>query len=201
MNFFSDNELHTLKNSEFLHIKNKVLDKIRNKLSETGQKLVKEIKSDFPDIHKRFSRESPKVSKGENYHGLPYMVLDYPRFFEKGYTFSFRITFLWGHYLNCSLHVEGNMIDIHSMEKRWATISKQQVYVCIHSSPWEHYLTDPYFKLSSSMDVNEFKDHFEKNHFIKIASRLEFDQMKNLPDLAIGEFKSLLQFLEPNLPE
>ena len=201
MNFLSNRELDVVKNTEFLLIKNKILDKIRSKLSETSSMLVAEIKADFPHIYERFGIESPKISRGEKYHGLPYLVLDYPRFFDKGNTFSFRTTFLWGHYVNCSLHVEGDMVDLSSLENRWKSLSKQDLYVCLHSTPWEHYLTKPYFAHISSMNAQDLQKHYHANQFIKIASRLEYGQLENLPDLVSLRFRSLVDFLYPSLPE
>jgi len=50
---------------------------------------------------------APKISKGENYEGLPYVMLDYPRCFDKDDVFAVRSFFWWGHYFSCTLHLKG----------------------------------------------------------------------------------------------
>ena len=41
---------------------------------------------------------SPKISRGEQYLGLPYVMLDYPRIFSKENVFAIRTFFWWGNY-------------------------------------------------------------------------------------------------------
>ncbi len=50
---------------------------------------------------------SPKISKGEKYEGLPYVVLDYPRCFRKEDVFAIRTFFWWGNFFSITLHLKG----------------------------------------------------------------------------------------------
>ena len=50
---------------------------------------------------------SPKISKGENYNGLPYVMFDYPRFFTKENVFAVRTFFWWANYFSVTLHLKG----------------------------------------------------------------------------------------------
>src|SRR6187549_876336 len=49
----------------------------------------------------------PKISRGENYKGLPYVVLDYPRLFTSEHVFAIRTHFWWGNYFSVTLHLKG----------------------------------------------------------------------------------------------
>ncbi len=49
----------------------------------------------------------PKISKGENYEGLPYVMLDYPRCFSKEDVFAVRTFFWWGNFFSITLHLKG----------------------------------------------------------------------------------------------
>jgi hypothetical protein len=53
----------------------------------------------------------PKISKGENYKGLPYLVLDFPRYFDKNHVFAIRTFFWWGHCFSSTLHLKGRYRD------------------------------------------------------------------------------------------
>ena len=52
-------------------------------------------------------RSEPKISRGENYKGLPWVMLDYPRVFGKEDVFAIRTMFWWGHAFSVTLHLKG----------------------------------------------------------------------------------------------
>lgn len=49
----------------------------------------------------------PKISKGENYKGLPYVMLDHPRIFSQDDVLAIRSFFWWGKYFSCTLQLKG----------------------------------------------------------------------------------------------
>ena len=51
--------------------------------------------------------QSPKISRGENYNGLPYVMLDYPRCFGKEDVFAMRTMFWWGNFFSITWHLKG----------------------------------------------------------------------------------------------
>jgi hypothetical protein len=52
-------------------------------------------------------RSEPKISRGENYKGLPWVMLDYPRVFGREDVFAIRTMFWWGHAFSVTLHLKG----------------------------------------------------------------------------------------------
>ena len=54
--------------------------------------------------------KEPKISKGENYKGLPWVMLDYPRVFGKEDVYAIRTFFLWGHAFSITLHLKGCLL-------------------------------------------------------------------------------------------
>jgi len=48
-----------------------------------------------------------KISRGENYEGLPYVMLDYPRCFGKEDVCAVRTFFWWGNFFSITLHLKG----------------------------------------------------------------------------------------------
>jgi hypothetical protein len=52
----------------------------------------------------------PRISKGEQYKGLPWVMLDYPRVFGKEDIFAIRTLFWWGHYFSVTLHLKGEYL-------------------------------------------------------------------------------------------
>lgn len=54
-----------------------------------------------------FKNNIPKIYKGENYNGFPYVIMDYPASFEKHNIFAVRTMFWWGNFISITLHLSG----------------------------------------------------------------------------------------------
>ena len=52
----------------------------------------------------------PRISRGEQYKGLPWVMLDYPRVFGKENVLAVRTMFWWGHYFTVTLHLKGEYL-------------------------------------------------------------------------------------------
>jgi len=94
-------------NSEWILTKQRVIDKVYQlfgSLSEKMQACVEQYKQQLPA---QALQLPPKISKGEQYERMPYVVLDYPRFFSKENVFAVRTFFWWGNYFTSTLHVKG----------------------------------------------------------------------------------------------
>ena len=103
----SEEELQLVQNAEWLLTKNRIISKVY----EMFGSLADEYRATI--VNKRGLAEdvlkpAPKIFKGENYQGLPYVMLDYPRSFGKEDTFAVRTMFWWGHYFSITLHRLGN---------------------------------------------------------------------------------------------
>ena len=88
---FTAEELEILNNTHFLTVKNQINKKVVGLLSEIEQgikKIIDESTFDFPE---GTITRTGKISKGEQYEGLPYYVLDYPRKFTSKDVFAYRV--------------------------------------------------------------------------------------------------------------
>ena len=106
-------ELKLIKDQEFLLTKIKVTAKIRSILLDTKTSLTEEFERGeilLPDEH---TFTPGKISKGENYLGLPYQVLDFPASFHKKQVFAFRTMFWWGNFFSVTLHIQGTSLDMY----------------------------------------------------------------------------------------
>ena len=83
---------------------------------------------------------SPKISKGENYRGLPWVMLDYPRFFGREDVFAIRTMFWWGHAFSTTLHLKGKYRELYLpvIEKHWAVLAEAGFRVGVSEDEWQH---------------------------------------------------------------
>ena len=183
----TDEERALIRDRTFLRSKKKALAKISSLLTDSGKKLQKMVREQYPIIEKSYAAMPPKVSRGENYHGLPYRVLDFPRFFEQETTFSYRVVFLWGYYINFSLYLGEELVKPEVLLK---AKSDNAIYFCIAQTPWEHHFTVENFKKLHAVREDELSSQLDRG-FIKIAIREELQNLDLLPEHTAKNFRIL----------
>jgi hypothetical protein len=143
------------------------------------------------------SSTGPKISKGENYQGLPWVVLDHPRLFTKEDVFAIRTLFWWGHYFSVTLHLKG------VYKERWLPVIRRNIpllsatgfHICISEDEWRHELaTDNYLSLREA-GAREIEDIFEKATFLKFSAIVMLGEWNEAPTLLMRLFQTLLQAL------
>ena len=101
---FSADELRLVTDEQVILTKNRIIEKISiffGLLQSCYRIKSADIFSSLGIV------QQPKISRGENYNGLPYVILDYPRHFTKEDIFAIRTMFLWGNDFSITLHLKG----------------------------------------------------------------------------------------------
>ena len=78
----SAEELELVCNKDWILAKKIVIDKVYFLMGELSQKMQQKIEQNKLMLPTIVTDCSPKISRGENYRGLPYVMLDYPRYFK-----------------------------------------------------------------------------------------------------------------------
>lgn len=102
----SAEEWQLVQNSAWILTKHAVIDKVYTMFGLLAQEMQSRLLTPhgLPDA---VLRPSPKISKGEQYRQMPWVVLDYPRCFSKEDVLAVRSFFWWGHYFSSTLHLKG----------------------------------------------------------------------------------------------
>ena len=79
---FSHKEMELITNAEWILTKNAILQKTIQMLANVQVRQQQYLQSFSVKLPSQVIQSSPKISKGENYKGLPYQILDYPRIFN-----------------------------------------------------------------------------------------------------------------------
>jgi hypothetical protein len=103
----SDADWMLAENSAFILTKNAIIQEVYalfGSLVEPFGRSAANLRSHWPEAF----GASPKISKGEQYEGMPWAVLDYPRCFnrQKGHC-AIRCFFWWGHFFSINLQLSG----------------------------------------------------------------------------------------------
>lgn len=180
----SASELELVSNPDFILTKNRIIASVYTLFGELSQE-YRLLAADF--LPAAGIWESPKISRGENYEELPWVMLDYPRHFSKENVFAIRTFFWWGNFFSMTLHLKGqfrkNMV--------WEMLEKPDYdpcYICLGKNEWEHHFrSDNYCNIRA---IKVIPDPATLP-FIKIAFKIPITQW-NEADRKLQKFYQLL---------
>ena len=176
-----------MKDIDFLLTKHMILEKVKDMFSEIREQL----NQPFHNI----PFDSPgKISKGENYRQLPYLVLDYPADFNSEHIFTFRTMFWWGHFFSATLHLQGDYLLKYraTVEKNLVRLLDKDIFLAIGTSPWEyHYSKDNYARLTI-----DHQSHISTCAFLKLSQKYELTDWQMVPGQVLAFYELILDVLE-----
>ena len=161
----SPSEAALIGNAEVILTKNSIIQKTVALLAELQEHLTAR--------HTEISFSSPKISKGENYLGLPYVVLDYPRISQGEDLFFIRSMFWWGHFFSSTLQLSGmyKEMAIPQLAAAYPALAEKHYFVGIHNDPWQHHFESSNYREINSLSSNEFNTVLQQHPHTKIAAR------------------------------
>ena len=161
----SQTEMELVNNAELILTKNTILKKVNGLLGDLQVKQQQVVTLHTAGLPVKVSGSTPKISKGENYKGLPYLILDYPRLFEHANIFAVRTMFWWGNFFSVTLQLSG-IYKKEAEEKLIAAypVLEEKGYYCyINEDQWEqHFEGDGYMQLSEWSKNDPMDIGFEK---------------------------------------
>jgi hypothetical protein len=139
-------------------------------------------------------RISPKISKGENYEGLPYAILDYPRLSKNNDLFFCRTMFWWGNFFSSTLHVSGDYkkLVVRNSDQVFRSLANRHFYIGIGTDPWVHHFGKENYQALSEMRLDEFKSLIDTAAHIKIAAKFPLDEWENAAILLSESWRDLI---------
>ena len=194
-------QLEYLHDTSFLLAKRKISKQLDQLLAATERVLVGFVQDESPEvIPESCLTAAGKISRGENYRGLPYLVLDYPRLFKKEDIFTFRTMCWWGHFFSSTLHLQGTTLDLHRRKIEQSLLALRnawpETYLCVHKTPWEYHYGEDNYQLLQHLDEGSISNLLKKD-FIKISRKTALDNYQELPEFTLQAFRDFLSLLKP----
>jgi len=161
-------EMDVFCNAQIILTKNSILQKTVQLLSEVQNELL-ETASGFI----RNASPSPKISRGENYLGLPYVILDYPRIAKGEDLFFVRSMFWWGNFYSSTLQLGGSFKERHGLklEMAYPSLAAQDYFIGVNQEPWAHHFEETNFRKINALSAGNFAAVLEESPHTKIAAR------------------------------
>ena len=198
----SQKEMELVTNGDWILTKNAIIEKVvalLASLQEEQQAYVNSFPGELPGIIKS---STAKISKGEKYKGLPYLLLDYPRYFKEEDVLAIRTMFWWGNFFSVTLHLSGapgsafayKIIDAYDL------LRNKDFYYCINDKQWEHDLSPENYIPLAGIDKTAFGELVWKKDFIKIVRSFPLGQWDDAGTLLLDSFKEIIGILGDQLP-
>jgi hypothetical protein len=139
-----------------------------------------------------------KVSKGENYKGLPYLILDQPRFFNRDHIFTIRSLFWWGHFFSVTLHLSGSYKTLYEQQIITALPSLQEnsYYICVNTDQWEHHFEPDNFIPLQSVSLQQSVEIIEKQAFLKLSKKIPLESWEKAGQELVNIFNEYIRLLK-----
>ena len=192
---FSDQEFELYTNKSLILTKNAIIQKLKLFFEEL-QLRQQNIIHNFTFIPDEVLKISPKVSKGENYKGLPWLVLDYPRYFKPGNIFAIRTLFWWGNFFSTTLHLSGIYKKTFG-DKILSFTNKpgsDDFFICISEDQWQHHFEISNYLPLKEIPAEEIKQ-IQARSFIKLGKKNHLVQPDAVAEILCNDYEEIVRML------
>lgn len=148
-------ELELVCNASWIYTKNNIIQKVCQlfgNLSAVYPLVLPQAK-----LPEEVQASAPKISRGEQYQGLPYVMLDYPRFFTRTDVCAVRTFFWWGHSFSVTLHVKGvyKQQYLPQITNALQQPNFSDAWLYTGTDEWMHHIEDPTWKRAPAVNAAE----------------------------------------------
>jgi len=191
----SEEEMQLVENAEWILTKNGILKKAFTLLGSVQEQIVT-----LPETRKlpiELLRISPKISQGENYLGLPYRILDFPRIFTKEDCFAIRCFFWWGRFFSITLHLKGEYLERYRsrVAAGFGRLQSADYFISSGSDEWQHHLEADNYTPLKELDSAEFASMLSAGSFVKIACSLPISEWANATEWYLKNYALLVEMI------
>lgn len=192
----SKTELSLVTDASVILTKNNIIAKVYNLFGDLSQSFQGAIAAMPVKLPGQVLETTPKIYKGEQYLGLPYVMLDCPRLYTADNILAIRCFFWWGNFFSITLHLSGGfMLNYSNSLQTWLQQhNKQGWFICINDDPWQHHFGENNY---CSIDVigNAILNEAlaTKKGFVKLAKKLPLQQWDGALSFFVKEYNELLQ--------
>lgn len=190
----SKKEWNYLQDQDFLLTKCKIQETIHQSLQEVRDTLKLYLLDESYHFPSFVDTKMGKISKGENYQSLPYLVLDFPKGFQKQDIWTFRTMVWWGNEISTSLLLKGDALKYISLNYQRLFVIPN-LYLGVNTSPWEYY-----FEEDNLMPIQFFKgnldQYIEKIGYLKLSFKHPLSSLEQLPKLVLQDYIFLIKALD-----
>ena len=192
----SDVELQIVKDTTWVLTKQRIIGTVYHLFNEQVGEITHQFKNSALARFPRIVAATPKITRGENYYFMPYVILDYPAVFDKENIFAIRTMFWWGNFVSVTLQLSGiyknnlQQIILKNLQK-----DASAFFICINEDQWQHHFEADNYSSVNELTIKEASIIWPQAPFIKVALKLDLKEWNNMTamlKLAYYKMASLL---------
>lgn len=189
----SAEELTLVQNAHWLLTKNNIIEKVVDLFAQLITPVKHTLDHLTVPLPVAAATAAPKISKGEKYEGLPWVILDFPRVFSKEETLAIRTFFWWGHFFSITLHLKGRYQQQYRavLMKNITLLEQHEFYICIANDEWQHHFKEDNYIPLHQLDKPSIEKWLSGNGFCKLSAKIPLEQW----ELADGKLLQLYQVI------
>jgi hypothetical protein len=191
----SADELTAAASAQLILTKNNVITKAQQLLGQVSHEVQQAVVAGR--LHFPVPVNNPKIAKGEQYKGLPWVMLDSPRQFSQHNVFAVRCMFWWAHPFTCCLHLAGTYKQ--QMEGRLLNrlaLLQQQWLIYRGSDAWQHEINGHWLP-AASLTARQLEQLMASQTFLKIARQWPLKEWQGAAGFFTGCYEQLAALTAP----
>jgi hypothetical protein len=194
----SAEELQLVSTTNWILTKRKIIENVNIFFANFADDMKAVVMAEKKWLPHAVTSSTPKIAKGENYLQLPYLILDYPRCFDKENVFAIRTMFWWGNFFSCTLHLSGSykIMFQQNVIKNIAVLPKDIFYICINKDEWQQHFEEDNYVALNKLTRAEIQKIIVQQHFIKVAAKFSLHQFNEIDVLLEKSFADALHLLK-----
>ncbi|HJV18568.1 MAG TPA: hypothetical protein VJ552_01705 [Sediminibacterium sp.] len=194
----SPKELELVNNADWILTKNRIIQKVTDLFGEISNTYRNDAGRYAGFTHTEVFNPEPKISKGEQYQSLPYVMLDYPRFFTPQDIMAIRTFFWWGNHCSIQLVLKGKYLAEYgsSINNYFQLFGKYAAetrdwYIGVGADPWQHH-----FEKDNYLPIADWNGSSVAGlPFLKLAKKIPLQEWDDIDQFMIRHFNRLLAML------
>ncbi|MEQ1623399.1 MAG: hypothetical protein ABL870_01855 [Sediminibacterium sp.] len=195
----SAKEQELVVNADWILTKNAIIQKVNAFFGEVCETYQGLVATNLALANDPAFAIAPKISKGDQYEGLPWVMLDYPRVFSVKDVFAVRTFFWWGNQMSITLQLQGkyqqfysNAIQQYFFLRAGNPHPQYPWFVCINSDdPWQHHFREDNYVPAALFPPAAFA----QLPFIKLAKKIPLEEWDDMEFFLQETFKDILLLL------
>ena len=190
----SEEEMDLLKNSHWILTKNAVIEKVILGMGRLLTQMQQEVEEKKYLLMQDIVDSSGKISRGEKYQGLPYVMLDYPRIFDRENILAIRTLFWWGNFYSVTLHLKGKYLALITpgILQSLPQLLSYNMFLSFGEDEWSHDVHSEHYKALASFDMQELVETIRQAPFLKLTGKVEFSQWEKTETDLFVFFRTLV---------
>lgn len=186
-----------LKDPTFILLKNGIIAKMYACFGELSERMKAIVENSRGDLPEEILANSPRISRGENYQALPYVMLDYPRIFSTENVFAIRTFFWWGKSFNITLHLKGRYQNMFSdqLVNNMSRLKAAGFLISQSKDEWDHDLQGSGYHPLQTLSNEDIRGRLFQDSFLKIAIGFPITRLNDAIEILSPAFELLINSL------